>query len=64
MTVPVTAVPPGPVTVNVDALMDAGVIASLNVADSTWAMGTPVAPFVGTVDITAGAGVMVINVHT
>jgi hypothetical protein len=39
-------------------------IASLKCAWITWVMGTPVAPGRGTVDITKGAGVMVVNVHT
>jgi hypothetical protein len=65
-TVPVTAVVPGPVTVNVVA-GDASVvqsIASLKVALSTWLTGTPVAPFTGTVAITAGTGEIVVKVHT
>jgi hypothetical protein len=44
--------------------MDAGAMASLNVALSTWPMGTLVAPFAGIVEITVGGGVMVVNVHT
>jgi hypothetical protein len=44
--------------------MDAGAIASLNVAVSTWLTGTFVAPFAGTVETTVGTGVIVVNVHT
>jgi hypothetical protein len=40
------------------------VIASLNVALSTWLTSTPVAVFAGIVEITAGGGVIVVNVHT
>jgi ABC-type uncharacterized transport system permease subunit len=50
--------------VKVDPLMDAGFIASLNVAVSAWVMGTLVAAFAGTADITVGGGVIVVNVHT
>jgi hypothetical protein len=50
--------------VNVDALIDAGVIASLNVALSTWPMGTLVAPFAGITEITVGGGVIVVKLHT
>jgi hypothetical protein len=39
-------------------------IASLNVALSTWFVGTPVAAFAGTVAIVTGGGVTVVNVHT
>jgi hypothetical protein len=66
LTVPDTAVAPGPVTINVVA-GDASVvqfIASLNVALSICAIGTPVAAFIGTVEMTIGGGVMVVKVHT
>jgi hypothetical protein len=66
LTVPPTEVAPGPVRVKVVA-GDARVahfIASLNVALSTWPRGTPVAPFTGIVDTTAGVGVIVVNVQT
>ncbi len=57
---------PGPVTINVvpgDARVEQ-FIASLNVALSTWPMGTPVAEFSGMVVMTNGGGVTVVNVHT
>jgi hypothetical protein len=38
-------------------------IASLKFALITWVMGTPVAPFAGTVAVTAGGGVIVVKVH-
>jgi len=66
LTVPATAVVPGPVTVKVVA-GDASVaqlIVSLKVALSTWLIGTPVAPFTGIVTITAGVGEIVEKVHT
>jgi hypothetical protein len=64
LTVPVTTVELGPVTVKVVGVSVAHFIASLKVALSTWLMGTPVAPFTGIVDITAGIGEIVVNVHT
>jgi hypothetical protein len=65
-TVPATAVAPGPVTVKVVAgdAMEVQFIASLKVALSGWLICTPVAVFTGTVAITAGGGVIVVNVHT
>jgi hypothetical protein len=63
-TVPATAVVPGPVTVKVVDVRVAHFIVSLKVALITWATGTPVAPFTGTVEITAGIGVTVVKVHT
>jgi hypothetical protein len=66
LTVPATAVVPGPVTVNVVA-GDASVvqfIVSLKVTLSAWLTGTPVAVFTGTVDVTAGVGAIVVKVHT
>jgi hypothetical protein len=50
--------------VKVIALIVAGLIASLKVALSTWPMGTFAAPFTGTVDATAGGGVIVVKDHT
>jgi hypothetical protein len=50
--------------VKVDALIVAGLIASLKVALSTWPTATFVAPFAGTVDITVGGRVVVVNVQT
>jgi hypothetical protein len=66
LTVPATAVVPGPVTVNVVA-GDASVvqfIAWLKVTLSAWLTGTPVAVFTGTVEITASAGETVLKLHT
>jgi hypothetical protein len=50
--------------VKVVALIVAELIASLKVALNTWPMGTFVAPLTGIVDTTAGAGVIVVKVHT
>jgi hypothetical protein len=61
-TVPVTGVTPGPVKVKVAALIVAGFIASLNVADTRVFRGTPVPPIVGTVEMTVGAPV--VKLHT
>jgi hypothetical protein len=61
-TVPITGVAPGPVKVKVAALIVAGFIGSLNVADTGVLTGTPVAPIVGTVETTVGAPV--VKVHT
>jgi hypothetical protein len=63
-TVPVTAVVPGPARVNVVDVSVVHFIASLKVALSTWLRGTPVAPFTGIVEITAGVGEIVVKVHT
>jgi len=41
-------------SVKVVALMVAGFIASLKVAEIAWLVGTPVAPLIGVVEITAG----------
>jgi hypothetical protein len=62
--VPGTWVTPGPVTVNAATGNAAQFIASLKVALRTWPTGTSVAVFTGTVAITAGAGVIVVNVQT
>jgi hypothetical protein len=61
--VPATGVAPGPVKVNVVALTVAGSMASLNVAEIVALTATAVAPLVGTVETTVGAGA-VVNVHT
>jgi hypothetical protein len=61
---PDTAAPPGPATVKVDALSVPELIASLKLALSAWLIGTPVAPFTGTVDVTTGVGVIVLKLHT
>jgi len=53
---------PGPVTVKVAALIVAGSITSLNVAETRLFTGTAEAPADGTVEITVGAPV--VNVHT
>jgi hypothetical protein len=53
VTAPATA-PPGPVTVKVDAVIEAGLIAMLNVALMGVLIATFVAPFAGTVDTTEG----------
>jgi hypothetical protein len=58
VTVPITGMAPGPVKVNVAALIVAGFMASLNVAETTVLPGTPVAPIVGTVETTVGAPVV------
>jgi hypothetical protein len=66
VTAPVTATPPGPLNVKVVALIVAGVMATLKVALRAWLMGTLVAPFTGTVEMTVGgvgAGT-VLKVHT
>ena len=63
MRVPATGVAPGPVTVKVAALIVAGFIASLNVAETGVLTGTAVAPPGGTVEITVG-GAAVVNVQT
>jgi hypothetical protein len=43
-TVPATAVPPGPVTVKVEAVIEAGLIAMLKVAATVELTATPVEP--------------------
>jgi hypothetical protein len=65
LTVPAMGVAPGPVTIKVlagDASVEQS-IGSLKVALSTWPAGTPVAPFIGIVESTAGGGVIVVKVH-
>ena len=58
LTVPATAVFPGPARVKVVAgdVSVAQFIASLKVALSAWVIGTPVAPFAATVLATVGGG--------
>ena len=63
MTTPATGVAPGPVKVNVAAVIVAGFMASLNVAETRVLTGTTVAPFAGTVETTVG-GAAVVKVHT
>ena len=63
VTVPVTA-PPGPDKVKVDALIVAGFIGSLKVAVTASPTATFVAALAGTMAITIGGGVIVVNVHT
>ena len=62
VTVPNTGVAPGPVKVNVDALIVAGFIASLNVAEIAVMTATAVAPLAGIVETTVG-GTAVVKVH-
>jgi hypothetical protein len=59
VTTPVTGVAPGPVKVNVAALIVAGFIASLNMAETRVLTGTTVAPLAGTVETTMGGGAVV-----
>lgn len=54
MTVPVRVTPAGPVAVNVEVLIEVGFMALLNVAVSTDATGTAVAPFAGVTVTTSG----------
>ncbi len=53
-TVPVTEIPPGAVTAKVEVFIVPAFIALLKVAEMTCEIGTPLAPFAGTVAITAG----------
>jgi hypothetical protein len=53
-TLPAMAVPPGPVTVKVDVVIDAEFIAMLKVAVTVVSMTTPVAPWAGVTDTTPG----------
>src|SRR6185503_9116695 len=53
-TVPVTAVPPGPINLKLAVLMVKGSIASLKVALMVWLIGTAVAALAGTVALTVG----------
>jgi hypothetical protein len=59
VTVPATGVALGPVTVNVAALIVAGFIAPLNVAEISVSTATAVAPFAGIVAITVAGGAVV-----
>jgi hypothetical protein len=61
--VPATGVAPGPVNVNVAALIVAGFIASLNVAEIAVLTATALAPLAGTVEIIVAGGA-VVKVHT
>ena len=63
MTIPPTGVAPGPVKVNVTALIVAGFIASLNVAEIAVLTATTVVPLAGIVETTVAAGA-VVKVHT
>ena len=56
---PATGVAPGPVKVNVAALIVAGFMASLNVAEIPVLTATAVAPFAGIVEITVTGGAVV-----
>jgi hypothetical protein len=55
VTAPVTAAPPGPVTVKVDVFIVVASIALLKVAVMICVVGTPVTPVAGTVETTEGA---------
>jgi hypothetical protein len=59
----VTGVAPGPVKVNVDALIVAGSMASLNMAEIAVLTATAVAPLAGIVETTVG-GTAVVKFHT
>jgi hypothetical protein len=61
--VPASGAVPGPVNVNVAALIVVGFIASLNMAEIAVLTATAVAPLTGTVEITVGGGA-VVKVHT
>jgi hypothetical protein len=61
--VPATGAAPGPIKVNVAALMVAGFMSSLNVAETRVLTGTATAPLAGTVEITMAAGA-VVKLHT
>jgi hypothetical protein len=63
VTVPDTGVAPGPVKANVAAVIVAGFIASLNVAEIAVLTATSVAALVGIVEMTVG-GTAVVKVHT
>jgi len=54
VTAPDTAAPPGPVTVNVEAVSEAGLIAMLKVALIAVLIATFVAPLAAIVEITEG----------
>jgi hypothetical protein len=60
VTMPVTAAPPGPVTVKVDVSIVVAFIASLKAAVMICVSGTPVAPFAGTVETTVGTAVLIV----
>src|SRR4029077_17127046 len=62
LTVPDTGVAPGPDKVNVAALIVAGFIASLNVAEIAVLIDTAVAPLIGIVETTVAGGA-VVKVH-
>ena len=63
MTDPVTALAPGPVSVNVVVLIVTASIGVLKVSEMIVLTPTPVAPFSGTVETTLG-GAAVVKVHT
>ena len=63
MTTPPTGVAPGPVKVNVAALIVAGFMARLNVAEIAVLTATAVAALTGIVETTVG-GAAVVKVHT
>ena len=59
---PATGVAPGPVTVNVVALIVAGFMALLNVAEMVVLTATAVAPLTGIMETTVG-GAAVVKLH-
>jgi hypothetical protein len=66
VTVPLTEVPPGPVTVKVEELIVAAFIAWLKVAVRADVTATPVAALRGVTDVTVGGtggAAAVVNVH-
>ena len=60
---PATGVAPGPVKVNVDTLIVAGLMASLKIAEIAVLTATAVAPLTGIVEATVG-GTAAVKVHT
>jgi hypothetical protein len=64
VTEPATAVAPGPVKVKVAAVIVAGSMARLNVAETTVLRATPVEVSAGIVETTVGATEPVVKVHT
>ena len=58
-TAPPTDAPPAAVSVKVDCVIVAPFIALLNVALSTWPIGTPATPLPGVVERTVGCATVV-----
>ena len=63
MTTPAMDMAPGPVKVNVAAVIVAGFMASLNVAEIAVLTATAVAPLAGIVETTVAGGA-VVKIHT